>query len=569
MVRTTLALLSLLAFTGAYATPHVPRTMRVHERREEPPSGFVQRGAAPKDAVLTLRVALAQNDFSGLEKALYAVSTPGSAQYGQHLSKEEVEAFVAPSEETSAAVQSWLSANSLIATPISPAGDWLTFNITVEQANTLLDADFTTFTNEATGKDTIRTLSYSVPASLKEQISFVHPTVAFPIKSVGSPIKKGVVNVVKAKSSANLSTNAVPASCASEVTPSCLQALYGIPTAKATQSSNKLTVSGFIEQYANQADLASFLQEFRSDLTGTTFTLQTLDGGVNPQSVADAGIEADLDIEYTVGIASGVPISFLSIGEDNQDDIDGFLDEVNFLLSESVIPNALTTSYSFNEPDLPDSVATSLCNAYAQLGARGTSIFFSSGDGGVSGGQSQDCTTFVPTFPSTCPFITSVGGTTGVNPETAASLSSGGFSNIFSRPSYQTSAVSSYLTALGSTNSGLYNTTGRAFPDMAALATDYVIAWQGDFWLVDGTSCSTPLFASLVSLLNDELIAAGKSPLGFLNPLIYSSSGAFTDITSGDNPGCNTNGFSATAGWDPVTGVGSPIFSGLRTAAGL
>ena len=92
--------------------------------------------------------------------------------------RRQVEAFVAPSEETSAAVQSWLSANSLIATPISPAGDWLTFNITVEQANALLNADFTTFTNEATGKDTIRTLSYSVPASLKEQISFVHPTVA-------------------------------------------------------------------------------------------------------------------------------------------------------------------------------------------------------------------------------------------------------------------------------------------------------------------------------------------------------------------------------------------------------
>lgn len=63
------------------------------------------------------------------------------------------------------------------------------------------------------------------------------------------------MNVVKAKSSANLTTNAVPASCASEVTPSCLQALYGIPTAKATQSSNKLTVSGFIEQYVTRASL--------------------------------------------------------------------------------------------------------------------------------------------------------------------------------------------------------------------------------------------------------------------------------------------------------------------------
>lgn len=46
---------------------------------------------------------------------------------------------------------------------------------------------------------------------------------------------------------------------------------------------------------------------------------------------------------------------------------------------------------------------SNLCNAYMQLGARGTSILFSSGDGGVSGSQSQSCTTFIPTFPSGCP----------------------------------------------------------------------------------------------------------------------------------------------------------------------
>ena len=48
-------------------------------------------------------------------------------------------------------------------------------------------------------------------------------------------------------------------------------------------------------------------------------------------------------------------------------------------------------------------VDSNLCNAYAQLGARGTSILFASGDGGVSGGQSQSCSKFVPTFPSGCP----------------------------------------------------------------------------------------------------------------------------------------------------------------------
>jgi len=71
-------------------------------------------------------------------------------------------------------------------------------------------------------------------------------------------------------------------------------------------------------------------------------------------------------------------------------------------------------------------------------------------------------------------------------------------------------------------------------------------------------------------LLNDRLIAAGKSPLGFLNPFLYSTgASALNDITTGDNPGCNTNGFPADTGWDPVTGLGTPNFPALFTAVGL
>lgn len=61
-------------------------------------------------------------------------------------------------------------------------------------------------------------------------------------------------------------------------------------------------------------------------------------------------------------------------------------------------------------------------------------------------------------------------------------------------------------------------------------------------------------FAAVISLLNDFLLSQGKSPLGFLNPLIYSTAATgFNDITSGSNPGCGTNGFTAGAGWDPVS----------------
>ncbi len=166
--------------------------------------------------------------------------------------------------------------------------------------------------------------------------------------------------------------------------------------------------------------------------------------------------------------------------------------------------------------------------------------------------------------------MTSVGATQGFSPETAADFSSGGFSNYFAIPDYQTSAVSGYIKALGSTNSGKYNATGRGFPDIATQGVNFEVVVGGQSGTVEGTSCSSPTLASIISLLNDRLIAAGKSPLGFLNPFLYSTgASALNDITSGSNPGCNTNGFPAKAGWDPVTGLGTPDFNKLLSAVGL
>ena len=108
-----------------------------------------------------------------------------------------------------------------------------------------------------------------------------------------------------------------------------------------------------------------------------------------------------------------------------QDDLQGFLDIINFLMAEANPPRVLTTSYAseerFMSPPLLEYVFpngpgvalmfmtmnSKLCTAYAQLGVLGTSILFASGDGGVSGSQSQSCRTFIPTFPSGCPLCVS------------------------------------------------------------------------------------------------------------------------------------------------------------------
>jgi tripeptidyl-peptidase-1 len=79
---------SLIALTSA--TPTARSGMLVRSSRSDAPAGFAHKGAAPSDEFIPLRIALIQNDMAGLEKALYDVSTPGSPNYGKHLSKEEV-----------------------------------------------------------------------------------------------------------------------------------------------------------------------------------------------------------------------------------------------------------------------------------------------------------------------------------------------------------------------------------------------------------------------------------------------------------------------------------------------
>lgn len=148
--------------------------------------------------------------------------------------------------------------------------------------------------------------------------------------------------------------------------------------------------------------------------------------------------------------------------------------------------------------------------------------------------------------------MTSVGATNGI-PETASALSAGGFSNLFPIPSYQSSQVSSYISSLGSTYSGLYNSTGRGYPDLSAYG---ITATVFNNTLIEslGTSVATPIVASLFAIVNGVRLANGKSTLGLVNTLLYSTlESSLNDITSGNNPGCGTNGFSAKTGWDPVS----------------
>ena len=119
----------------------------------------------------------------------------------------------------------------------------------------------------------------------------------------------------------------------------------------------------------------------------------------------------------------------------------------------------------------------------------------------------------------------------------------------------------------------MYPQNGRACPDTSALGENYQVIANGELQPhAGGTSASTPVFAAMVSLINEEREKQGKGSMGFLNPFIYSNPQAFTDVTVGNNAIDRSGfpakyGFQCTKGWDPVSGMGTPKFGALLEAA--
>ncbi|KAJ7349616.1 subtilisin-like protein [Mycena albidolilacea] len=544
--------------------------MIVHESRPAAPSGFVSQGAAPANNLLTLRFALAPNNLAGLQTKLASVSTPGSPEFRKWLSKDDVKSFVQPSAQTVAAFNAFASANGVKPTVISPNGDWMSLTLPVSQANMLFAANFEVFTHPSSPQKLTRTLSVSLPSQLVGHVDVISPTTDFVNPN---PHLTPWTNVNLAKRGPAASCNTSDASVSRE----CPRAW--IPTAPATQPNNALLVTGYVDNWAQSADLSTFLSLLRPDIpSNTTFSLLTIDNGTNPQGPNDGSFEANLDIQYTMGIATGVATTFLSVG--GPPNIPGFaqslLDTTTFLDGIDNPPTVMTTSYGSGESDFGISLATKICNGYMALGARGISVLTGSGDGGVrgnhDGGSICGNNTFFPVFPGTCPYATAVGSTIGFRPEVAVNFTGGGFSNFFPAPSYQSVPIASFLKTIPSDFQGIFNTSGRGIPDLALQGWNFRIIVGGEEELESGTSASSPTFAAIIALINDQLLAAGKPVLGFLNPWLYSTaSTAFNDITIGHNSGfecaASSVAFDAAVGWDALTGWGSPKFDDLLAAA--
>ncbi|KAF8268691.1 peptidase S8/S53 domain-containing protein [Lactarius quietus] len=522
------------ALLGGVATPLFPNWNNLHTKHKwnAVPGKWDSIGRPPMGTTIDLRIALKPQNENALLDALY---------------EEQVAELVAPHPDDLNLVESWLEYHGVSLSNVSRShgGGWLTVaGVPVSKANDLLGASYHLFRHAETKETIIRTLSYALPSALHRHVQTVAPTTYF-----GSP---GTLQQTPRRSRA-IATRAISGRDQSAIpSPAFLRSLYKsegyVPSAT---DKNVLGITGFW-QYASYDDLKKFMDKFRFDGSDATFSVVEIDSsGYNPNM---PGHEANVDMQYAQAIAYPTPHVFYSIGGVHPPFIpDSHQPESN---NE---PWLDWLGHMIDLPDLPQTISTS----YAATSR--PSRLTTRGDSGVGAGDCKKndgsgVVEFQPVFPPTCPYVTSVGGTKGM-PEAAAEISSGGFSNIFKRPPYQDYAVGNFFHQLGDQYSGLYNASSRGFPDVssqASVSNGMARAVQHLY------AIPSPVVAGLISLLNDYRLSKNMPPLGFLNPRIYGDARlSFNDITSGSNPGCGTEGFSAVPGWDPVTGLGTLDFTKL------
>lgn len=302
----------------------------------------------------------------------------------------------------------------------------------------------------------------------------------------------------------------------------------------------------------------------------------------NLQNEITWGYETTLDVEWAHAMAPGASLALVETPVSESAGVQGLqnMENAQAWALANHIGTIWSNSWAATEQSFHNAaVVQRLSRLYATAASQGVSAFFATGDTGAANTDKQGATypTATVNFPSSDPNIVSVGGTE--IPTPAASISSyqpeaawndgfgatgGGYSTVFSEPSYQKAA-------------SIPDPTGaRGLPDVsynAALVSSILVYESFDprstpSWiLIGGTSAATPQWAAICAIAEEA-----DGPLGFLGPRLYqvaqgpTGARAFHDITTGTTTFDGVTGYSAGAGWDPATGLGTPDVANLVAA---
>jgi len=301
-----------------------------------------------------------------------------------------------------------------------------------------------------------------------------------------------------------------------------------------------------------------------------------------PHDASGWALETALDVEWAHAIAPAANIVLAEAPSSSGNAINSTEAQI-----VSQYPGAIVSqSFGINENAISgagNNIQVQQADTnYRAFAAAGDTVLASAGDLGATTGTNSN----TPSFPSSDPWVTGVGGTQGLPypyglcSSTKSDRCTYGGEEVWNEPQYGVAGggAPSQIFPAPSYQAGITGYGVRTTPDVAynaAINGGVLVAQGGFFWLVGGTSCGSPQWAGIFALVNQARANAGVGPIGFANPALYAIYGNkreykadFHDITAGDNTltGAPVQGYSAGRGYDLATGIGTPDAANLLSS---
>jgi len=540
-------MVALVSFVNVVAHAQSQTLMTRHTREEVTSRIAPLVGHLPANQNLELTLVLQHRNQAGLEQLLSDLYNPSSASYRHFLTVEQFTEKFGPSREDYDSVKAWAQQNGLRVQSTSRNRMTLRVSGTVQNVENALHVTMGQYQHPTEGR------TFFAPDREPSPTMGVRLWSIAGLDNFSRPTPMFVKRDPKVESDGSVNGDAsIGSGPSNSFLGSDMRAAYYGGTAL-TGAGQSVGIFEFIG--TNLTDLNTYYANVHQT-NNVPITLLSVDGQKTDCTDNAAGgfcddTEQTLDMTQALGMAPGMSSLVMYIGKGGLSgqtlDDPGIL---NAMATANPLNAQLSCSWAWRPTD-----NTTDDPFFQEFSAQGQNFFTAAGDSGKwkSGN-------FV--WPADDPFLTSVGGTdlktsSAGGPwasETAWVDSGGGIStNNFAIPSWQVAAAATCTSC---------SQTLRNGPDVSANSdfTFYVCADQTTCTANNfgGTSFAAPMWAGFLALVNQQAVSNGNSVLGFVNPAIYTIlagsgySADFHDITSG------SNGFSATVGYDLVTGVGSP-----------
>jgi tripeptidyl-peptidase I len=377
-------------------------TLDTHVFKESIPLLSSRRDLARKDRVHheqthEIIFVLRQKNLDKLIRFIDDVSDPRSVNFGQHMTKEEIDTLTVIPDARTALLKYLRSNGANVTSETFLSGDYIKASAAISTWERVLNTEFYTFhrtLDDGRINRVIRAEKYWVPKELNEHVHSVLNAIDLPARQSRDLIVKEPIPEIKTESRFSSLSNKPDG-----MTPAYIRTYYNLTNVYGSNLSTQAVFS-YNDRYFSPRSLATFQKLFGETIQPVASVI----GGYTSDNPYNDSNDSVTTIEYITSISRGSPTIFW-----HSTGFSDWLLEVSAMVNP---PLVLVITFFQDEATTSKAEQIAFTREAQKLAARGVTILTAAGnDGAVNQRDASSTCSYRPQYPATNPYVTTVGAT--------------------------------------------------------------------------------------------------------------------------------------------------------------